>query len=134
MSRAEIRRAKREEQKKTTVFTMTAEELAKYKRQAYEEVRKELLANNEKMASEMRMMMLAIPTNVLIEYYWPKSAEKKIPGFCDDCLALFEAWMDGTVDARQMIETTEKYGKVKLITDDSSVLKTIERAEKRGLK
>ena len=49
------------------------------------------------IAEQIQTMMLVIPTNVLIADYWEKSAKKRIPKFVEDCINLYEAFLQGTV-------------------------------------
>ena len=72
MSRAELRRQKRENVKKAKTFIMTAEELEKIRLQEFNRAKKLLLDKNDDLAEQILQMMLVIPTNVLIADYWPK--------------------------------------------------------------
>ena len=81
MGRAELRREKRENEKKSRTFVMTAEELDKIRRQEFARAKKILMDKNEELAAEILRMMLVIPTNVLIADYWQKTARKRIPEF-----------------------------------------------------
>ena len=50
------------------------------------------------------LYMLAIPLNVLVNDYWPKSAKKRAPKFIDDVLSLYEAVEAGVVTDEQLRE------------------------------
>lgn len=133
MSRAELRRAERENSKKQKTYTMTAEELEKYKRQAFEHARKELLERNDELANELFTMMLVIPTNVLIADYWPKSAKKLIPQFVKKCMSLFDAWSQyDVVKMQEMVALTEEYSGVKLVEDSTVTGKVINSKKYRA--
>lgn len=69
MSRAELRREKRENEKKSRTFVMTAEELDKVRRQEFARAKKILMDKNDELAEEILQMMLVIPTNILISDY-----------------------------------------------------------------
>ena len=125
MTRAERRREEREKQKNTAVFTMTREEIQKIREQEYQRARKEILEKSNDTAEEIFKMMIVIPTNVLIEYYWPKTAKTRIPKFVDDCMGLYDSYEKGAVDINEMIEVTEKYAGIKLIDDGSVTDKTL---------
>ena len=71
----------------------------------------------ETIAKQIFQMMLVIPVNVLATQYWEKSAEKKMPKFVDECLSLYDAFMDGTVDMKQMEELTEQLAGIELVKD-----------------
>lgn len=63
-------------------------------------------------------MMLVIPTNVLVEYYWQKSAKKRIPKFVEDCMSLYEAFTSGVVKMSEMVALTEEYAGIKLVQNE----------------
>lgn len=48
------------------------------------------------------MAQLAVPLNVLVHDYWPKSAKKKAPKFIDEVLSLQDAWIRGIVTDEQL--------------------------------
>lgn len=69
MSRAELRRQKREQEKKTKTLVMTADELQKIRQQEFDKAKKLLMDRNDELTQEIWTMLLAIPTNVLIADY-----------------------------------------------------------------
>lgn len=121
----------KENKKKTATFLMTKEELNRMIKQehekAYIKAKEEFLQRNDEIAEKILKMMIVIPTNVLINDYWEKTARKKIPKFVDDCLSLYESLSKGIVDMRELQALTEEYAHIKLI--DSS-LEKIESNEK----
>lgn len=123
MSRAEHRRKEKEEKKKNKTYVMTAYELEqlenRIRREEQEKAKEEVLSKTKDLANEILTMMLVIPTNVLINDYWSKSAKKRIPKFVNDCLNLYEAFLDGQVKMSEMEELTERYSGVKLIQNKS---------------
>lgn len=163
MSRAERRREQREAEAKKKTFVLTAEELERYRNQAYEmarseylqkakeldaeykkkftehlnavceEERNKYLAKHAELSEEIFKMMLVIPTNVLIEDYWPKTAERKIPGYIDACLELYNSWTVGAVSMSDMQALTEKYGKFQLVEIDTATGKALEERKARGI-
>lgn len=123
MTRAEIRRKEREKKKKKTTFVMTYEELEKIRKQEYEKAKKEYEKKNEEIAKTILKMMIVVPTNVLINDYWEKTARKRIPKFVEDCLSLYDSLSKGAVKMQELQDLTEEYAKIRLIDD-----KKIERA------
>lgn len=127
MSRAELRRQKREQEKKTKTLVMTADELQKIRQQEFDRAKKLLMDRNDELTQEIWTMLLAIPTNVLIADYWPKTARQRIPEFVEKCMDLYHAWEQGAVDMTQMQELTEEYAGVKLVVPGTTTGKVIER-------
>ena len=69
------------------------------------EVAKKEADKLEQQATDKAFLyMLAIPLNVLVNDYWPKSAKKRAPKFIDDVLSLYEAVQDGVVTDEQLRE------------------------------
>lgn len=133
MSRAELRRQKRENVKKAKTFIMTAEELEKIRMQEFNRAKKLLLDKNDDLAEQILQMMLVIPTNVLIADYWPKSAKQRIPEFVESCMSLYKAWEQGVVTMTEMQELTEEYAGIKLIGRGTVTEKTMKERVKRGI-
>lgn len=125
MGRAELRRNKKETLKNKKTFVMTREELDKIRNQAYQKARKELMGKTDELSEQILKMMLVIPTNVLINDYWEKTAEKRIPKFIEDCLSLYKNWTDGAVTMEEMQELTERYGQIKLVEDGTATARVI---------
>lgn len=125
MSRAEIRREQREQKKKKATFIMTEEEIMKIRKQEYDRARKTIHEKSDQIAEDILKMMIVIPTNVLINDYWQKTAKKRIPQFVDDCMSLYQSWSEGTVSMEEMQKLTEEYSGIKLIESGSDVEKTM---------
>ena len=133
MSRAELRRQKRENVKKAKTFIMTAEELEKIRLQEFNRAKKLLLDKNDDLAEQILQMMLVIPTNVLIADYWPKSAKQRIPEFVESCMSLYQAWEQGVVTMTEMQELTEEYAGIKLIGKGTATDKAMKERDERGI-
>lgn len=133
MSRAELRRQKRENVKKAKTFIMTAEELEKIRMQEFNRAKKLLLDKNDDLAEQILQMMLVIPTNVLIADYWPKSAKQRIPEFVESCMSLYQAWERGVVTMTEMQELTEEYAGIKLIGKGTATDKAMKERVERGI-
>ena len=125
MSRAEIRRAGQEENKKKATFVMTEEEIMKIRKQEYDRARKTIHEKSDQIAEDILKMMIVIPTNVLINDYWQKTAKKRIPQFVEDCLSLYKSWVEGNVSMEEMQNLTEEYAGIKLIDSGSDVEKAM---------
>lgn len=133
VSRAEMRRLQREEEKKKKTFVMTGKELQKIREQEYARAKQELQEVNDNLAEELLLMMLVIPTNVLINDYWEKSAKKRIPKFVKDCMSLFRSWEDGHVSMTEMQKLTEEYAGFSLIQKGTATDQTIQERKKKGI-
>lgn len=125
MSRAEIRREQREQKKKKATFIMTEEEIMKIRKQEYDRARKTIHEKSDQIAEDILKMMIVIPTNVLINDYWQKTAKKRIPQFVEDCLSLYKSWAGGNVSMEEMQNLTEEYAGIKLIDSGSDVEKAM---------
>lgn len=125
MSRAEMRRKSREASKSTKTYQFTQEQLMQFKRQEYERARSDILKHTDDLAEEILEMMLVIPTNVLVNDYWPGIAKKRIPKFIRDCLSLYNAWQEGQVSMEEMQELTAKYGNMELVDKKSVTYRTL---------
>ena len=125
MSRAEMRRAQREQKKKKATFIMTEEEIMKIRKQEYDRARKTIHEKSDQIAEDILKMMIVIPTNVLINDYWQKTAKKRIPQFVEACMSLYQSWSAGTVSMDEMQRLTEEYSGIKLIESGSNVEKTM---------
>lgn len=106
---------------------MTADELQKIRQQEFDRAKKLLMDRNDELTQEIWFMLLAIPANVLIADYWPKTARQRIPEFVEKCMNLYRAWEQGAVDMTQMQELTEEYAGVKLVVPGTTTGKVIER-------
>lgn len=125
MSRAEMRRGLRKQQKKKATYVMTEEELMKIREREYNRAWKIANEKNDQIAEGILKMMIVIPTNVLINDYWQKTAKKRIPQFVDDCMSLYQSWSEGTVSMEEMQNLTEEYAGIKLIDSGSDVEKAM---------
>lgn len=116
MSRAEIRRKRRNEQKaKTATYNLTkaqldamvqekiSDELDRIKREAADE------AVNTAM-----VLLLTLPLEVLMDHYWKKSYVKRIPEFTEYVIEYYEKWQNGELDMDKLKEDLWEYGGVRL--------------------
>lgn len=63
------------------------------------------------------LWMLAIPLNILVNDYWPKSARKKAPKFIEDVISLFESVQAGVVSNEELASLLYDYAGVKIEAD-----------------
>lgn len=117
MGRAERRRAQKSEQKaKTATYNLTKAQLDAVVR---EQVEKELgqikqEATDDAVNTAM-VLLLTLPLEVLMDYYWTKSYAKRIPKFTERVLEYYEMWQKGELDMDELKEDLWKYGGVKLV-------------------
>ena len=127
MTRAELRRLNKAENAKAKTYNMTSAQLEGLRKQEYERAKKEILSRVDELSSEILKMMIVIPTNVLINDYWEKTAERRIPRFVEDCLELYDSWQKGSVSMEDMQSLTERYAKIKLVNPHTSTGRVLER-------
>lgn len=114
MSRVERRRAQRNGGKKA-VYQFTEEQL----NQIIEEQVREKIEQAKKDTTETAVnlamtLLLVLPMEVLMDYYWPKSYAKRIPEFTDRVLEYYYKWQIGELDMDKMKEDLWVYGGVRL--------------------
>lgn len=116
MGRAEQRRAARAEIKsKTATYNLTKEQfdiLVKEKiGDELERIKQE--ATDDAINTAM-ILLLTLPLEVLMDHYWPKSYEKRLPGFVNHILEYYEMWQDGELDIDELQKDLWEYGGVRL--------------------
>ena len=116
MSRAEKRRAIREETKaKTATYNLTKAQLDAMVRENVQEKIDEAKRQATVEAINTAMtLMLALPLEVLMDHYWKKSYAKKIPEFTEHVLEYYGKWQDGELDMDKLKEDLWEYGGVRL--------------------
>ena len=103
MTRAEMRRAARETSKKTKTYNLTEEQIQIIKQEAT------TTAVNEAM-----ILLLTLPLEVLMDHYWQKTYDKKIPEFTNYVLEYYEKWQNGELDMDKLKQDLWEFGGVKL--------------------
>ena len=103
MTRAEMRRAARETSKKTRTYNLTEEQIQIIKQEAT------TTAVNEAM-----ILLLTLPLEVLMDHYWQKTYDKKIPEFTNYVLEYYEKWQNGELDMDRLKQDLWEFGGVKL--------------------
>ena len=119
LKRADYRRLQRNQQKKEKTYTLTQAQIDKIINDSVEQalqLQKNKIKNDavEEAVDTAFALMLVIPTNILANLYWEKSASKRIPIFLDECMSVYESIGAGSLTITELIEDTEKIGKLKL--------------------
>lgn len=122
MGRAEIRRAQRSQKKaKTATYNLTKAQLdAMVKEQIGEEVAKAKQEAMEEAVNTAMVLLLTLPLEVLMDYYWTKSYAKRLPGFVVHVLEYYEMWQNGELDMDELRKDLWEYGGVKLMEGDGN--------------
>lgn len=116
MNRAEMRRAARNDKKsKTATYNFTQEQLDAVIHEQIGEKMDELKKEATEEAVNIAMvLLLTLPLEVLMDYYWPKSYEKRIPGFVEHVLDYYRKWQDGEIDIEDLKEDLWNYAGIRL--------------------
>lgn len=121
MGRAERRRTQKLEQKeKTATYNLTKEQLDIMVR---EQVGKELERIKQEATDDAintaMILLLTLPLEVLMDYYWQKSYASRIPKFTERVLEYYIMWQNGELDMDKLKEDLWEYGGVKLEEGES---------------
>ena len=103
MTRAEMRRAARETSKKTKTYNLTEEQIRIIKQEA-----------TASAVNEAMILLLTLPLEVLMDHYWQKTYDKKIPEFTNYVLEYYEKWQTGELDMDKLKQDLWEFGGVKL--------------------
>ncbi len=116
MSRAENRRAARQEKKeKTATYNFTKAQLDAMIRERIQDKLNELKEEATAEAVNTAMiLLLTLPLEVLMDHYWKKSYMKKIPKFTEYVLEYYSKWQDGELDMDKLKQDLWEYGGVRL--------------------
>lgn len=117
MSRAERRRAQKNEQKaKNATYNLTEAQLDAIVREKIgDELAQVKQEATEEAVNTAMILLLTLPLEVLMDYYWPKSYAKRIPEFTNHVLDYYEMWQNGELDMDKLKEDLWEYGGVKLV-------------------
>ena len=117
MTRAEKRRLMKEENKqaKTPTYQFTKEQIdvmiqAEVERKLGE-IKQEI--TEESIAAAMELLFV-LPMEVLMDNFWQKSYQQKIPKFTELLLDYYQAWENGELDMDKMKEDLWTYGGIRL--------------------
>lgn len=115
MGRAELRRAAKLKQKKTATYNVTRAELDKLIQEQYGEKIAEVKEQATYDAVNTALtLLLTLPLEVLMDHYWQKSYEKRIPEFTSYVLEYYDKWLNGELDMDELKKDLWEYGGVKL--------------------
>lgn len=122
MGRAERRRALKNEQKaKTATYNLTREQLDAMVREGIgDELDRVKQEAAEEAVNTAMVLLLTLPLEVLMDYYWPKSYAKRIPEFTSHVLEYYEKWQNGELDMDKLREDLWEYGGIKLVEGDGN--------------
>lgn len=100
MGRAERRRAQKNEQKaKTATYNLTKDQLdAVVREKIGDELARIKQEATEEAVNTAMVLLLTLPLEVLMDYYWKKSYAKRIPEFTNHVLEYYEMWQNGELD------------------------------------
>lgn len=115
MNRAQRRREEREKLKARKTYNFTEEQL---KQAIQDGVRNEIQKIKQEAADEAintaMVLLLTLPLEVLMDYYWPKSYRNRIPEFTEHVLEYYERWQNGELDMEKLKQDLWEYGGVRL--------------------
>lgn len=116
MSRAELRRQKREAEKgQTATYNLTKAQLDQMVNSLVEKRISEAKQEAAEEAINTTVaLFLGLPLCVLMDNYWKKSYAQKLPGFTDKVIEYYEAWQDGKLSLEEINDRLWKYGGVRL--------------------
>ena len=116
MSRAEIRRKQRESQKaNTATYNLTKAQLdALVEQQICDRMKQVKEQATYDAVNTAMVLLLTLPLEVLMDHYWQKSYEKKIPEFTAYVLEYYQKWQDGELDMDEMKEDLWNYAGFRL--------------------
>lgn len=104
MTRAEMRRSKREQEKaQTATYNFTQAQLDALIQEKIgaklEQSKQEIY---EQTVNTTLALLLGLPMKVLIDDYWKKSYRQRIPVFVDKVLEYYDQWQDGKLDISKL--------------------------------
>lgn len=116
MNRQQRRSAERQNQKyKTKTYNLTKSQLDNaVKDSARSELKKAYQDGINEGVNQAMILLLTLPLEVLMNFYWTKSYAKKIPEFTQHVLDYYAAWQNGELDMDKLKEDLWEYGGVRL--------------------
>lgn len=74
-------------------------------------------AFNDAMNQAM-LLTLILPAKVMMDIYWPKSYQKRLPEFVSHVLEYYSRWQEGEYDIDELKKELWEYGGVKIIEEE----------------
>lgn len=116
MGRAELRRQKKKDEKvKVATYNFTEAQLEAYMSQALQEKLDKIKqqATDDAVNTAM-VLLLTLPLEVLIDFYWPKSYEKRIPEFTQHVLDYYTMWQNGDIKMEDLQNDLWEFAGIRL--------------------
>lgn len=116
MNRQQRRYAERKNQKyKTATYSLTKSQLDNaVKDSVKSELEKAYQDGVNEGVNQAMVLLLTLPLEVLMDFYWKKSYAKRIPEFAQHVLDYYAAWQNGELDMDGLKEDLWEYGGVRL--------------------
>ncbi|EOS48280.1 hypothetical protein C810_01370 [Lachnospiraceae bacterium A2] len=116
MNRQQRRYAERKNQKyKTATYNLTKSQLDNaVKDSINSELEKAYQDGVNEGVNQAMILLLTLPLEVLMDFYWKKSYAKKIPEFTQHVLDYYTAWQNGELDMDKLKEDLWERGGVRL--------------------
>lgn len=125
MNRQQRRAAECKNQKyKTATYNLTKSQLDNtVKDSVKSELEKAYRDGVNEGVNQAMILLLTLPLEVLMDFYWKKSYAKKIPEFTQHVLDYYAAWQNGELDLEELKKDLWEYGGVRLeISDENNRL------------
>lgn len=116
INRQQRRAAERKNQKyKTATYNLTKSQLDNaVKDSVKSELEKAYQDGLNEGVNQAMILLLTLPLEVLMDFYWKKSYAKKIPEFTQHVLDYYATWQNGELDMEKLKEDLWEYGGIRL--------------------
>ena len=101
----------RESKSKEAVYHVTKQQLDLIMDDAIRKAREE---EHDAVLSEVLVMLLTLPLEVLMDHYWTKSYEKRIPEFTQHVLDYYEQYENGEIKMEDLKKDLWEYAGIRL--------------------
>lgn len=118
MTRAERRRLEKSTGKKAT-YNVTEEQLDLMIKERLEQQWSRLKQEvTNDAVDELITILFTLPMAVLMEDFWPKSYDKKIPKFTEKLLVKYNQYVEGEMDINELKDRLWNEAGIKMILED----------------
>lgn len=115
MNRAERRRLEKAKAKRAVTYNYKEEDLKNHVKDIVQrETSRERAEMVEDAVNQSMLLLFVLPMKVLMDFYWKKSYEKRIPEFTKHLLDYYSMWQNNELDMEKMKEELWEYGGVRL--------------------